>query len=167
MNYVVLSFSASSAFHQRHDGFRLTYLGYDFLAIKTTVNRGVFSSVGRQIGVGEEFGRTSFRVGFRNGSDGSGLGGPVDHVVMISKEQVDALSSELHSRATIPNHVYKAIDVLLITAHPALQIVNNIVSLPEDINPCSKTLLRGFSAKDQSTKGEHARPIFDFPSSEQ
>ncbi|XP_071710794.1 serine/threonine-protein kinase rio2 [Rutidosis leptorrhynchoides] len=38
----------------KYDGFRLTYLGYDFLAIKTLVNRGVFSSVGRQIGVGKE-----------------------------------------------------------------------------------------------------------------
>lgn len=38
------------------DGFRLTYLGYDFLAIKTLVNRGVFSAVGRQIGVGKESG---------------------------------------------------------------------------------------------------------------
>ncbi|XP_048622902.1 serine/threonine-protein kinase rio2-like [Brassica napus] len=36
------------------DGFRLTYLGYDFLAIKTLVNRGVFTGVGRQIGVGKE-----------------------------------------------------------------------------------------------------------------
>ncbi|KAK4756942.1 hypothetical protein SAY87_007069 [Trapa incisa] len=38
----------------KYDGFRLTYLGYDFLAIKTMVNRGVFASVGRQIGVGKE-----------------------------------------------------------------------------------------------------------------
>lgn len=38
------------------DGFRLTYLGYDFLAIKTMVNRGVFTAVGRQIGVGKESG---------------------------------------------------------------------------------------------------------------
>ncbi|KAG9147841.1 hypothetical protein Leryth_003444 [Lithospermum erythrorhizon] len=38
----------------KYDGFRLTYLGYDFLAIKTLVNRGVFSSVGRQLGVGKE-----------------------------------------------------------------------------------------------------------------
>lgn len=38
------------------DGFRLTYLGYDFLAIKTLVNRGIFTSVGRQIGVGKESG---------------------------------------------------------------------------------------------------------------
>ncbi|CAK9321662.1 unnamed protein product [Citrullus colocynthis] len=38
----------------KYDGFRLTYLGYDFLAIKTLVNRGVFLAVGRQIGVGKE-----------------------------------------------------------------------------------------------------------------
>ncbi|CAO2182096.1 unnamed protein product [Urochloa humidicola] len=38
----------------KYDGYRLTYLGYDFLAIKTLVNRGVFASVGRQIGVGKE-----------------------------------------------------------------------------------------------------------------
>jgi len=38
------------------DGFRLTYLGYDFLAIKTMVNKGVFVAVGRQIGVGKESG---------------------------------------------------------------------------------------------------------------
>ncbi|GAY59322.1 hypothetical protein CUMW_193670 [Citrus unshiu] len=33
---------------------KLTYLGYDFLAIKTLVNRGVFTAVGRQLGVGKE-----------------------------------------------------------------------------------------------------------------
>lgn len=38
------------------DGFRLTYLGYDFLAIKAMVNKGVFQAVGRQIGVGKESG---------------------------------------------------------------------------------------------------------------
>ncbi|KAG4989647.1 hypothetical protein JHK85_032630 [Glycine max] len=38
----------------KYDGFRLTYLGYDFLAIKTMVNKGVFVAVGRQIGVGKE-----------------------------------------------------------------------------------------------------------------
>ncbi|OIT27945.1 hypothetical protein A4A49_56414, partial [Nicotiana attenuata] len=38
----------------KYDGFRLTYLGYDFLAIKTMVNRGVFSGVGRQLGTGKE-----------------------------------------------------------------------------------------------------------------
>lgn len=43
-------------FYCLDDGFRLTYLGYDFLAIKALVNRGVFASVGRQIGVGKESG---------------------------------------------------------------------------------------------------------------
>ncbi|KAJ8493496.1 hypothetical protein OPV22_015217 [Ensete ventricosum] len=38
----------------KYDGFRLTYLGYDFLAIKALVNRGVVAAVGRQIGVGKE-----------------------------------------------------------------------------------------------------------------
>ncbi|KAJ6420370.1 hypothetical protein OIU84_027837 [Salix udensis] len=38
----------------KYDGFRLTYLGYDFLAIKTLVNRGVISSVGRKLGTGKE-----------------------------------------------------------------------------------------------------------------
>jgi RIO kinase 2 len=38
----------------KYDGFRLTYLGYDYLAIKALVNRGVFSAIGRQIGVGKE-----------------------------------------------------------------------------------------------------------------
>ena len=38
----------------KYDGYRLTTLGYDFLAIKALVNRGAISSVGRQIGVGKE-----------------------------------------------------------------------------------------------------------------
>lgn len=47
-------------FWNADDGFRLTYLGYDFLAIKTMVNRGVFTSVGRQIGVGKESGKSFY-----------------------------------------------------------------------------------------------------------
>lgn len=38
----------------KYDGYRLTNLGYDFLAIKTMVNRGLIAGVGRQIGVGKE-----------------------------------------------------------------------------------------------------------------
>ncbi|KAL5719820.1 non-specific serine/threonine protein kinase [Ranunculus cassubicifolius] len=50
-----LSFILISVFFlYADDGFRLTYLGYDFLAIKTLLNRGVFSAVGRQLGVGKE-----------------------------------------------------------------------------------------------------------------
>ena len=38
------------------DGYKLTYLGYDYLAIKTLVQRGLISGVGRRIGVGKESG---------------------------------------------------------------------------------------------------------------
>ena len=38
----------------KYDGYRLTPLGYDYLAIKALVNRGAITCVGRQIGVGKE-----------------------------------------------------------------------------------------------------------------
>lgn len=38
----------------KYDGYRLTNLGYDFLAINTLSKRGLITSVGRQIGVGKE-----------------------------------------------------------------------------------------------------------------
>eukprot|EP00192_Tetraselmis_astigmatica_P004202 CAMPEP_0117660320 /NCGR_PEP_ID=MMETSP0804-20121206/6906_1 /TAXON_ID=1074897 /ORGANISM="Tetraselmis astigmatica, Strain CCMP880" /LENGTH=495 /DNA_ID=CAMNT_0005467043 /DNA_START=156 /DNA_END=1643 /DNA_ORIENTATION=+ len=38
----------------KYDGFRLTYLGYDYLALRTLVARGSIAAVGRQIGVGKE-----------------------------------------------------------------------------------------------------------------
>ncbi|PIA48504.1 hypothetical protein AQUCO_01400824v1 [Aquilegia coerulea] len=50
----------------KYDGFRLTNLGYDFLAIKALVNRGVFVSVGRQLGVGKE--SVIFEVGTEDGT---------------------------------------------------------------------------------------------------
>ena len=37
-----------------YDGFRLTPLGYDYLAIKALINRGAIHSIGRQVGVGKE-----------------------------------------------------------------------------------------------------------------
>ncbi|KXZ56501.1 hypothetical protein GPECTOR_1g449 [Gonium pectorale] len=37
-----------------YEGYRLTYMGYDFLAIRALVSRGLISGVGRQIGVGKE-----------------------------------------------------------------------------------------------------------------
>eukprot|EP00793_Prasinoderma_coloniale_P002380 PRCOL_00001861-RA len=39
---------------KHYDGYRLTPLGYDFLALKVLVNRSVISGLGRQIGVGKE-----------------------------------------------------------------------------------------------------------------
>jgi RIO-like serine/threonine protein kinase len=38
----------------RYDGYRLTYMGYDYLALRTLAARGHIASVGRQIGVGKE-----------------------------------------------------------------------------------------------------------------
>ncbi|OZJ02302.1 hypothetical protein BZG36_05065, partial [Bifiguratus adelaidae] len=38
----------------RYDGYRLTYGGYDYLALKTFAKRGTVYSVGNQIGVGKE-----------------------------------------------------------------------------------------------------------------
>jgi len=39
---------------KRYDGYRLTNLGYDFLALKSFVGRNVVTSFGNQIGVGKE-----------------------------------------------------------------------------------------------------------------
>ena len=70
----------------RADGYHLTPLGYDFLALRVFVARGLVAGVGRQIGVGKEadvflvvdnegrehaikihrLGRTSFRSVRRN-----------------------------------------------------------------------------------------------------
>ena len=38
----------------KYDGYRLTYGGYDYLALKTMTKRGSISSLGNQIGVGKE-----------------------------------------------------------------------------------------------------------------
>ncbi|KAK4786935.1 hypothetical protein SAY86_010768 [Trapa natans] len=46
-----------------------------------------------------------------------------------SKEQVDALSSELRGRATVPDYVYKAIDALPLTAHPMTQFATGVMAL--------------------------------------
>lgn len=43
-------------YHERktYDGYRLTYLGYDYLALRTYVARGLITGLGRRIGVGKE-----------------------------------------------------------------------------------------------------------------
>ncbi|KAF3632319.1 Citrate synthase, mitochondrial [Capsicum annuum] len=46
-----------------------------------------------------------------------------------SKEQVNSLSQELQSRATVPDHVYKTIDALPITAHPMTQFATGVMAL--------------------------------------
>lgn len=49
MNLLPLVFNGGA-----DDGYKLTYLGYDFLALHALVSRGVISHVGNQIGVGKE-----------------------------------------------------------------------------------------------------------------
>lgn len=44
------------------DGYRLTYGGYDYLAMRALSKRDVMHSVGNQIGVGKESGTCSFRM---------------------------------------------------------------------------------------------------------
>ena len=40
-------------------GYRLTFTGYDYLALKALSSRGIIHSVGNQIGVGKESGQCS------------------------------------------------------------------------------------------------------------
>jgi RIO kinase 2 len=40
--------------NMKYEGFRLTYGGYDYLALNTLYKRGIVHSVGNQIGVGKE-----------------------------------------------------------------------------------------------------------------
>ena len=40
--------------NKKYDGYKLTYNGYDFLAIKALVNRGHLADVQMRIGVGKE-----------------------------------------------------------------------------------------------------------------
>jgi RIO kinase 2 len=40
--------------NNEYNGYRLSYLGYDILALKSLLSRGVIASVGNQIGVGKE-----------------------------------------------------------------------------------------------------------------
>ncbi|KAG4958087.1 hypothetical protein JHK85_044467 [Glycine max] len=46
-----------------------------------------------------------------------------------SKAQVDSLSKELRSRATIPDYAYKAIDALPVSAHPMTQFTTGVMAL--------------------------------------
>mmetsp|Transcript_16653 Transcript_16653/g.11927 ORF Transcript_16653/g.11927 Transcript_16653/m.11927 type:complete len:108 (+) Transcript_16653:179-502(+) len=41
-------------FNRQYDGYALTYMGYDYLALKTFIKRGHITKIGLQIGVGKE-----------------------------------------------------------------------------------------------------------------
>jgi RIO kinase 2 len=49
IRFEILTFISTS-----DDGYRLTNLGYDFLALKTFMKKNVLHSFGNQIGVGKE-----------------------------------------------------------------------------------------------------------------
>lgn len=40
--------------NKQYDGYKLTYMGYDFLAIRTFVHKGLIKAVGQRVGVGKE-----------------------------------------------------------------------------------------------------------------
>lgn len=50
----LLKFKLLAHSNQEYNGYRLSYLGFDILALRTLLLRGVISSVGSQIGVGKE-----------------------------------------------------------------------------------------------------------------
>ena len=54
VSFTITLFCLSTFFTFSDDGYRLTNLGYDFLALKTFVKRNVLQSFGNQIGVGKE-----------------------------------------------------------------------------------------------------------------
>ena len=51
---VLLRYKLVAHLNQEYNGYRLSYLGYDILALHTLVARGVLMSVGSQIGIGKE-----------------------------------------------------------------------------------------------------------------
>ena len=48
--------------NQQYNGYRLSYLGFDILALRTLLARNIIVSVGRQIGVGKESDVFSFNL---------------------------------------------------------------------------------------------------------
>ena len=56
INQITLSSLNNSLYNSSptDDGYRLTNLGYDYLALKTLVKRNMIHSFGNQIGVGKE-----------------------------------------------------------------------------------------------------------------
>ncbi|KAF7835934.1 citrate synthase, mitochondrial-like [Senna tora] len=46
-----------------------------------------------------------------------------------SKQQVDSLSQELRSRATVPDYAFKTIDALPVSAHPMTQFATGVMAL--------------------------------------
>jgi RIO kinase 2 len=77
-------------------GYKLTYLGYDYLALRTFVARGVIKGVGRRIGVGKES-----DIHFAEGPDGEVLALKLHRLGRISfrsiKKNRDYLQHRTHA----------------------------------------------------------------------
>lgn len=81
---------------KQYDGYRLTYHGYDYLAIRALVMRGTITGVGRRLGVGKES-----DVHFCQGADGQLLAIKLHRLGRISfrniKEKRDYLKHRQHA----------------------------------------------------------------------
>ena len=51
---VLLRYKLVAHMNEEYNGYRLSYLGYDILALHTLVSRGILTSIGSQIGIGKE-----------------------------------------------------------------------------------------------------------------
>lgn len=80
----------------RYDGWRLTYHGYDFLALRALAARGTITAVGRRLGVGKES-----DVHFAQGADGELVALKLHRLGRISfraiKEKRDYLQHRVHA----------------------------------------------------------------------
>jgi len=81
---------------QSYDGWRLTYGGYDFLALRALAARGTITAVGRRLGVGKES-----DVHFAQGPDGELVALKIHRLGRISfraiKEKRDYLRHRVHA----------------------------------------------------------------------
>lgn len=81
---------------QKYDGWRLTYHGYDFLALRALAARGVITAVGRRLGVGKES-----DVHYAQGANGELVALKLHRLGRISfraiKEKRDYLKHRVHA----------------------------------------------------------------------
>uniref|UniRef100_A0A7S4RMP4 Serine/threonine-protein kinase RIO2 n=1 Tax=Alexandrium monilatum TaxID=311494 RepID=A0A7S4RMP4_9DINO len=81
---------------KKYDGYRLTYFGYDFLALRALLARGTIVAVGRRLGVGKES-----DVHYCQGADGEVLALKLHRLGRVSfraiKEKRDYLQHRQHA----------------------------------------------------------------------
>jgi RIO kinase 2 len=151
---------------RKYDGYRLTYMGYDFLAIKAMLNRGSLCGLGRQIGIGKEsdvflainedgvqmalkihrLGRTSF-TNVRNLRDyvGNRKGGSWLYLSRLAAAKEYAFMNVLDSNDfPVPkpiDHSRHCVLMSLVTGYPLTQVGK--LAHPEMVyNDCTGILLR-------------------------